>query len=403
MLTWPSEVDVDRPQRPRIGRRPDRGSPSHSRLETLRPPAPPRRRPSTNCSRQPRRAPRGRVDRGSTGWPSRRGRRCSPAIDMRRSAHRPPTPPHQVREVEPLAPAGRAVDVDHRTAHHPGGGGVVDAAVGGVVVADVLQVAGAGVEPQPPRRVGVGQAHPPPRPEHPSARSAAAPSVRRARRPCLRIRRQAAARTSPCVRADVDAPHRSPRRPTAAADPGIDRRTTPWPMPALDRPTCSPTVAAALRATGARRRPRGAIDPELADTAAFCDAYGVHARRVGQLRGRWRPSGRARHPAGRVRRPRHHPGRRERRGPPDPRTPARRRSRRWTSRSAETGMEYGGITPIGLPADWPVLVDAAVAAAADVVIGSGLRRSKLLVPGALVGRPARRRGARRPGAPAAVT
>ena len=30
---------------------------------------------------------------------------------------------------------------------------------------------------------------------------------------------------------------------------------------------------------------------------------------------------------------------------------------------ALTGMEYGGITPIGLPADWPVLVDAAVAAA----------------------------------------
>src|SRR6201991_3468613 len=27
-----------------------------------------------------------------------------------------------------------------------------------------------------------------------------------------------------------------------------------------------------------------------------------------------------------------------------------------------TGMEYGGITPIGLPADWPVLVDARVAA-----------------------------------------
>jgi prolyl-tRNA editing enzyme YbaK/EbsC (Cys-tRNA(Pro) deacylase) len=25
-----------------------------------------------------------------------------------------------------------------------------------------------------------------------------------------------------------------------------------------------------------------------------------------------------------------------------------------------TGMEYGGITPIGLPGDWPVLVDAAV-------------------------------------------
>ncbi|RNI25117.1 YbaK/EbsC family protein [Flexivirga caeni] len=44
-------------------------------------------------------------------------------------------------------------------------------------------------------------------------------------------------------------------------------------------------------------------------------------------------------------------------------------------------MEYGGITPIGLPADWPVLVDAQVAnASGPVVIGSGLRRSKCLVP-----------------------
>lgn len=49
-----------------------------------------------------------------------------------------------------------------------------------------------------------------------------------------------------------------------------------------------------------------------------------------------------------------------------------------------TGMEYGGITPLGLPADWPVLLDPAVTAAEQVVIGSGLRRSKLLVPGELL-------------------
>jgi prolyl-tRNA editing enzyme YbaK/EbsC (Cys-tRNA(Pro) deacylase) len=47
-----------------------------------------------------------------------------------------------------------------------------------------------------------------------------------------------------------------------------------------------------------------------------------------------------------------------------------------------TGMEYGGITPIGLPADWPVLVDEAVAQAGPVVIGSGIRGSKLLLDGA---------------------
>jgi prolyl-tRNA editing enzyme YbaK/EbsC (Cys-tRNA(Pro) deacylase) len=44
-----------------------------------------------------------------------------------------------------------------------------------------------------------------------------------------------------------------------------------------------------------------------------------------------------------------------------------------------TGMEFGGITPLGLPGEWPVLVDSRVATAGAVVIGSGLRASKLLV------------------------
>jgi len=48
---------------------------------------------------------------------------------------------------------------------------------------------------------------------------------------------------------------------------------------------------------------------------------------------------------------------------------------------AQTGMEYGGITPIGLPGDWPILVDTAVAAQDWIVIGSGLRRSKIALPG----------------------
>lgn len=49
-----------------------------------------------------------------------------------------------------------------------------------------------------------------------------------------------------------------------------------------------------------------------------------------------------------------------------------------------TGMEYGGITPIGLPDDWRVLVDADVAAAPVLVIGSGVRHSKLLLPGSVL-------------------
>ena len=47
----------------------------------------------------------------------------------------------------------------------------------------------------------------------------------------------------------------------------------------------------------------------------------------------------------------------------------------------ESGMEYGGITPVGLPAGWRVLVDARLLTVERVVIGSGLRRSKLLLPG----------------------
>jgi len=46
-----------------------------------------------------------------------------------------------------------------------------------------------------------------------------------------------------------------------------------------------------------------------------------------------------------------------------------------------TGMEYGGITPLGLPDSWPVLVDEAVAALPWAIIGSGLRRSKIAIPG----------------------
>jgi prolyl-tRNA editing enzyme YbaK/EbsC (Cys-tRNA(Pro) deacylase) len=51
---------------------------------------------------------------------------------------------------------------------------------------------------------------------------------------------------------------------------------------------------------------------------------------------------------------------------------------------AETGMEYGGITPIGLPPGWPLLIDARVAASERVMIGSGVRRGKLLLPGRLL-------------------
>jgi prolyl-tRNA editing enzyme YbaK/EbsC (Cys-tRNA(Pro) deacylase) len=47
----------------------------------------------------------------------------------------------------------------------------------------------------------------------------------------------------------------------------------------------------------------------------------------------------------------------------------------------QTGMEHGGITPIGLPASWPILVDEAVARLDTIIVGSGIRGSKIAMSG----------------------
>jgi prolyl-tRNA editing enzyme YbaK/EbsC (Cys-tRNA(Pro) deacylase) len=52
---------------------------------------------------------------------------------------------------------------------------------------------------------------------------------------------------------------------------------------------------------------------------------------------------------------------------------------------AETGMEYGGITPVGIPASWRLFVDAAALEIETAIIGSGIRGSKLFLPGRLLG------------------
>lgn len=51
---------------------------------------------------------------------------------------------------------------------------------------------------------------------------------------------------------------------------------------------------------------------------------------------------------------------------------------------AESGMEYGAITPVGLPKDWNILIDSVVASTPYVIIGSGIRNSKLAVPGSFL-------------------
>ena len=123
-----------------------------------------------------------------------------------------------------------------------------------------------------------------------------------------------------------------------------------------------------------------AINPDLADTAAFCERYGVMPEEsancvvvVARRESRAWPaacvvlaSTRA-DVNGAVRK---HLG-------------ARKVSFATTETAVdESGMEYGGITPVGLPGSWPLLVDAAVAAAPRVVVGSGVRQSKLVLPGA---------------------
>ncbi len=124
------------------------------------------------------------------------------------------------------------------------------------------------------------------------------------------------------------------------------------------------------------------IDPGLADTAAFVEAYGVPAEASANcvvVAGR--RDGEERVAAclvlattradvnGAVRRL----------------LDVRKASFLSTERAVEgTGMEYGGITPLGLPAGWRLLVDARVPAVGHVVIGSGVRHSKLLLPGHLL-------------------
>ncbi|WP_343061592.1 YbaK/EbsC family protein [Nocardioides luti] len=155
-------------------------------------------------------------------------------------------------------------------------------------------------------------------------------------------------------------------------------------LPALDHPDLlAPSVAAALRGwEHADRVAVVAIDPDLADTAAMSEAYdlpmstGANCVVVGGRR-----DGEERVAACLVR--------------ADTRADVNNLVKRTLDvRKASflpmdravdgSGMEYGGITPVGLPAGWRLLVDARVAAMDVAVIGSGVRRSKLLVAGALL-------------------
>ncbi len=124
------------------------------------------------------------------------------------------------------------------------------------------------------------------------------------------------------------------------------------------------------------------IDPELADTAAFCERYGVALTESANcvvVAGR--RDGQTRMAACMVLAT----TRADVNGLVKRELDVRKASFAAMETAVElTGMEYGGITPIGLPAEWPLFVDEAVASAERVVIGSGLRRSKLTLPGAVL-------------------
>jgi prolyl-tRNA editing enzyme YbaK/EbsC (Cys-tRNA(Pro) deacylase) len=46
----------------------------------------------------------------------------------------------------------------------------------------------------------------------------------------------------------------------------------------------------------------------------------------------------------------------------------------------ETGMEYGSITPVGLPESWKILVDSRLMEKETIIVGGGKQISKLRVP-----------------------
>lgn len=152
--------------------------------------------------------------------------------------------------------------------------------------------------------------------------------------------------------------------------------------PAADRPgLLAAPVAAAVAALPADLPVLATpIDPDLADTAAFCAHYGVpEAASANCVVTLGKRAGEERFAAvvvlattradinGLVRK--HLDVRKISFAPMDIAT-------------SRTGMEYGGITPIGVPADWPILIDVAVTTAGPVVIGAGIRAAKIVLDGA---------------------
>jgi prolyl-tRNA editing enzyme YbaK/EbsC (Cys-tRNA(Pro) deacylase) len=155
-------------------------------------------------------------------------------------------------------------------------------------------------------------------------------------------------------------------------------------LPALEHPgLLAPPVVEALAAWDrADRVAVVEIDPGLADTAALTDAYGLPLEASANcvvVAGR--RDGRERTAACVVRAD----TRADVNNLVKRRLDVRKASFLPTDRAVEeSGMEYGGITPVGLPGSWRLFVDARVPEIEVAILGSGVRRSKLLLPGSLL-------------------
>ncbi|KAE8763507.1 YbaK/EbsC family protein [Georgenia thermotolerans] len=185
---------------------------------------------------------------------------------------------------------------------------------------------------------------------------------------------------------DAPAEQEVPAEPTAVlGEPGaVAFGTLVW-VPALSRPELLAEPVRLALATLADRHPDlGAqvlvaeIDPDLADTAAMTEAYRlppeasancvlVAGKRAGEERVAAcvvRATTRA-----------------------DVNNVVRRlldvrKASFWPTEQAvaASGMEYGGITPVGVPDAWRLLLDPRVEHG-YAIVGSGIRGSKLLLPG----------------------
>lgn len=126
-------------------------------------------------------------------------------------------------------------------------------------------------------------------------------------------------------------------------------------------------------------------DPTLADTAAFCEAYGYSPEQSANaiiVVGKSEPRTYAccvvlattrLDVNGAVRR----------------RLGAKKASFASADETIElTGMQIGGVTPFGIPESLPLWIDAAVMGVEEIIVGGGSRDRKLLVPpAALAGLP----------------